>query len=65
MKDIRGIVDGSMVSRKQGDYERGRKLMTADTNAATKGTLNAHPDAETTVCDAHDTMNNINTAVST
>lgn len=53
MEGISGIVDGSMVSRKQGDYERGRKLMTADTNAAIKGTLSAHPDAETTVCDAH------------
>ena len=29
VEGISGIVDGSMVSRKQGDYERGRKLMDA------------------------------------
>ena len=64
MEGISGIVDGSMVSRKQGDYEGGRKLMTADTNAAIKGTLSAHPDTETTVRDAHGSMNNIDPAVS-
>lgn len=65
VEGISGIVDGSMVSRKQGDYERGRKLMTADTNAAIKGKLSAHPDAEITVCHAHGSMNNIDPAVST
>lgn len=65
MEGISGIVDGSMVSRKQGDYERGTKLMTVDTNAAIKGTLTAHPDDEITVCDAHGTMNNIDPAVTT
>jgi len=65
MDGISGIVDGSMVSRKQGDYERGRKLMTDDTNDTTKGTLSAHPDTEITVSDAHGTMNNIDPAVST
>jgi len=63
VEGISGIFDGSMVSRKQGDYERGRKLMTADTNAAIKGTLSAHPDAETTVCDTHGSLNNIDPAV--
>jgi len=65
VEGISGIVYGSMVSRKQGDYERGRKLMTADTNAAIKGTLSTHPDTENTVCDNHDTMNNIDPAVNT
>lgn len=37
--------------------------MTADTNAAIKGTLSAPTDAETTVCDAHGTMNNIDPAI--
>ena len=59
MEGISGIVDGSMVSRKQGDYERGRKLMAADTNAAIEGILSAYPDAEITVSDAHGGMNNI------
>lgn len=53
MDGINGIVDGSMVSRKQGDYERGRKPMAADTTAAIEGTLSVHTDAEVTVCDAH------------
>jgi len=65
MEGISGIVDGSMVSRKQGDYERGTKLMTADTNAATEGTLSAHPDAEITVSDAHASMNNIDPVATT
>ena len=59
MEGISGIVDGSMVSRKQGDYEGGRKLMTADTNAAIKGTLSARPDPEITVCNAHGSMKQI------
>jgi D-amino peptidase len=48
-----------MVSRKQGDYERGRKLMAADTNVAIEAILEVDPDAEITVCDAHGGMNNI------
>ena len=59
MEGISGIVDGSMVSRKQGDYERGRKLMAADTNACIEGILDAYPKAEITVSDAHGGMNNI------
>ena len=59
MEGISGIVDGTMVSRKQGDYERGRKLMALDTNACIEGILNAYPKAEITVSDAHGGMNNI------
>ena len=59
MEGISGIVDGTMVSRKQGDYERGRKLMAQDTNAAIEAILEVEPDAEITVCDAHGGMNNI------
>jgi len=51
-----------MVSRKEGDYEKGRKLMTADTNAAIKGKLSVHPDTEITVSDLHGSMNNIDPA---
>ena len=60
MEGISGIVDGSMVSSSQHDYEKGRKLMAADTNAAIEGILEADPQAEITVCDAHGAMNNIN-----
>lgn len=59
MEGISGIVDGSMVSRSQGDYERGRKLMAKDTNAAIEAILEEDPEAEITVCDAHGSMNNI------
>jgi D-amino peptidase len=60
MEGISGIVDGSMTSRKQQDYEKGRKLMASDVNAAIKGILDIDPQAEITVCDAHGSMNNIN-----
>ena len=60
MEGISGIVDGSMVNSKRHDYEKGRKLMAADVNAAIKGILETDKDAEITVCDAHGSMNNIN-----
>ena len=60
MEGISGIVDGSMVSNKQHDYEKGRKLMVEDVNAAIRGILASDPKAEITVCDAHGSMNNIN-----
>ncbi|MCW4048609.1 MAG: M55 family metallopeptidase [Candidatus Bathyarchaeota archaeon] len=59
MEGISGIVDGSMVSSKQGDYAKGRKLMAEDVNAAIEGILSVNPKAEITICDAHGAMNNI------
>lgn len=59
MEGISGIVDSTMVSRSQGDYERGRKLMVGDVNATIEGILNIDSEAEITVCDAHGGMNNI------
>ena len=59
IEGISGIVDATMTSRAQPDYERGRKLMAADVNAAIEGILSVDPDAEITVCDAHGGMNNI------
>jgi len=58
MEGISGIVDGTMLSRTKGDYEKGRALMTKDVNAAIEGILSVGP-AEITVCDAHGGMNNI------
>jgi D-amino peptidase len=60
MEGISSIVDNSMTSSKQHDYEKGRKLMVEDINAAIKGILEKDPKAEITVCDAHGSMNNIN-----
>ena len=42
MEGISGVVGGSMVSRKQGDYENKRKLMTDDTNATIEGMLSVN-----------------------
>jgi D-amino peptidase len=60
MEGISGIVDGTMVSRNGGDYEKGRKLMVQDVNAAIEGILNVDSEAEIFVCDAHGGMNNLN-----
>ena len=60
IEGISGIVDGTMTSRAQPDYEKGRALMVGDVNAAIDGVLKVDPDAEVTVCDAHGGMNNIN-----
>ena len=59
MEGISGIVDNTMTSRTQGDYEKGRALMVGDVNAAIEGILEAGP-AEITVSGAHGGMNNIN-----
>jgi len=59
MEGISGIVDATMTSRAQPDYERGRRLMAADVNAAIEGILSADPEAQITVCDGHGGMNNI------
>lgn len=59
MEGISGIVDTTMTSRTQPDYEKGRQLMVKDVNACIEGILQVGP-AEITVCDAHGGMNNIN-----
>lgn len=59
IEGISGIVDNTMTSRTQGDYEKGRALMVGDVNAAIEGILSVGP-AEITVSDAHGGMNNIN-----
>lgn len=58
MEGISGIVDNTMTSRSQGDYEKGRALMVGDVNAAIEGIL-SFGQAEITVSDGHGGMNNI------
>ncbi len=58
IEGISGVVDRTMTSRTQGDYEKGRALMVGDVNAAIEGILSVGP-AEITVSDAHGGMNNI------
>lgn len=58
MEGISGIVDRTMVSRAEADYEKGRKLMVEDVNAAIDGVLSVGQ-AEIVVTDGHGGMNNI------
>ena len=58
MEGISGIVDGSETGRDKAEYERGRKLMVGDVNAAIEGVLSVG-DAKIVVSDAHGGMRNI------
>ncbi len=60
MEGISGIVDRTMTSRTEGDYEKGRQLMAGDVNAAIEGILSVDSEATIKVCDGHGGMNNIN-----
>ncbi|MFQ6016543.1 MAG: M55 family metallopeptidase, partial [Anaerolineae bacterium] len=58
MEGISGIVDGSHTDPSHKEYERGRKFMTGDVNAAVEGAL-AGGATEVVVNDSHWTMHNI------
>jgi len=58
MEGISGIVDGSETGRDKAEYERGRKLMVGDVNAAIEGVLSIG-DVEVVVSDGHGGMRNI------
>jgi D-amino peptidase len=60
--DIEGVA--GVVGREEGspgnpEYERARRLMTAEASAAVRGVIAADPDAEVLVADAHGTFRNI------
>lgn len=60
--DIEGVA--GVVGREEGsmgnaEYERARRLMTAEASAAVRGIMAAAPDAEVTVADAHGSFRNI------
>lgn len=60
--DIEGVA--GVVGRDEGasgnpEYERSRRLMTAEASAAVRGVFNADPEAQVTVADAHGTFRNI------
>ncbi|MGW7056128.1 M55 family metallopeptidase [Streptomyces sp. NPDC054887] len=59
MEGVSGIVHSAETNPDRPDYERGRALMTADANAAIAGVLDAEPDAEVWVADAHGPFRNI------
>lgn len=58
MEGITGIVHGDMMSAEGREYDRGRRLMTGDTNAAVEGLANAGADY-ILVADGHGPMRNI------
>jgi len=59
MEGISGIVDTTYINPEQGmNYQRGRQLMTADTNAVIEAALEWGV-TEIVVADSHNTMNNI------
>lgn len=58
MEGISGIVHGDMMMPTEREYDRGRRLMTADTNAAIEGLVQAGADY-VLVADGHGPMRNI------
>ncbi|MFO8059042.1 MAG: M55 family metallopeptidase [Bacillota bacterium] len=58
MEGASGVSSSRLVSRKEREYERGRKLLTGDVNAAVRGALEAGAE-EVLVNDAHGSMTNI------
>ncbi|MFI6457162.1 M55 family metallopeptidase [Streptosporangium amethystogenes] len=59
MEGIAGIVQPAETTPERHDYERGRRLMTAEANAVVEGLLDAEPAAEVLVADAHGSYRNI------
>jgi D-amino peptidase len=59
MEGIAGIVHPAETTPERGDYERGRRLMTAAANAVVAGVLDAEPAAEVLVADSHGPYRNI------
>lgn len=59
MEGVTGVVHRDQLVPEGKTYERARKLMTADINAAITGALRAAPDAQFIVCDGHGVMRNI------
>ncbi|MEU8381211.1 M55 family metallopeptidase [Streptosporangium sp. NPDC048865] len=59
MEGIAGIVHPAETNPERYDYERGRRLMTAEANAVVAGVLDAEPAAEVLVADSHGPYRNI------
>ncbi|WP_436758428.1 M55 family metallopeptidase [Streptosporangium sp. V21-05] len=59
MEGIAGIVHPAETTPERYDYERGRRLMTAEANAVVAGVIDAEPSAEVLVADSHGPYRNI------
>lgn len=59
MEGIAGVVDGEDVQPGHAEYERNRRFMTAEANAAVRGVYEYDPDSQVLVSDAHSQFRNI------
>lgn len=59
MEGVAGVVDVDDISPGHAEYERNRRLMTAEVNAAVRGVLNFDGTAEVLVSDAHARYRNV------
>jgi D-amino peptidase len=59
IEGIAGVVSGQEGQPGNAEYERARRLMTAEANAAVFGILDAEPEAQVVVADAHGPFRNI------
>ena len=59
MEGVAGVVHGEDVSPGQGEYERDRKLITAEASAAVRGVCAYDPDAHVLVTEAHGGFRNL------
>ncbi len=59
MEGVAGVVDGEDVRPGQGEYERNRRLITAEASAAVRGVFAADPDAQVLVTEAHAGFRNL------
>jgi D-amino peptidase len=59
MEGIAGVVDPEDIAPGQGEYERNRKLITAETNAAVRGVFEYDPGAQVLVTEAHAAFRNL------
>lgn len=59
LEGVSSVVHPTETNPDRYDYERGRALMTAEANAAVAGVLDAEPDADVWVADAHGPFRNL------
>ena len=59
MEGISGVINWDQVDPNHGEYQRFRRIMTGDVNAAVRGILAADTNAEIVISDGHNNANNI------
>jgi D-amino peptidase len=59
IEGVAGVVNGEEGARGNSEYERARRLMTAEASAVVAGIFDADPQAQVTVADGHGTYRNL------